>query len=75
MGGIGSVTYGKVPQGYQQIYPENGAAPTIIEGQHYYVRIVTNNANGADGYFMVQNGKALFNKIESELPAETSISK
>jgi hypothetical protein len=75
VGKIGSVTYGKVPEGYQQVYPEKGDAPAIIEGQHYYVRIVTSNANGADGYFMVQNGKALFDPIESELPAETNVSK
>ena len=75
VGRIGSVTYGKVPEGYKQIYPEKGEAPAIIEGQHYYVRIVTSNANGADGYFMVQNGKALFDPIESELPAETNVSK
>ena len=72
---IGSVIYGKVPEGYEQIYPEKGEAPPIIEGQHYYVRVVTSNANGADGYFMVLNGKALFDPIESELPNETSVSK
>ena len=74
VGSIASVTYGKVPKGYRQIYPEKGEAPPIIEGQHYYVRLVTSNANGADGYFMVQNGKALFDSIESELPPETSAS-
>jgi hypothetical protein len=75
VGNLGSVTYGKIPEGYEQIYPEKGEAPPIIEGQHYYVRIVTSNANGADGYFMVLNGKALFDPIESELPEETKPSK
>jgi len=69
---IGAVTYGKVPEGYTQIYPEEGEAPTIREGQHYYVRVVTSDANGADGYFMILNGKALFDPIESNLPAETT---
>ena len=63
---------GEVPEGYTQIYPEEGEAPTIREGQHYYVRVVTSDANGADGYFMILNGKALFDPIESKLPAETT---
>jgi hypothetical protein len=72
---IGSVTYGKVPEGYKQIYPETGEAPPIVEGLHYYVRVVTSEANGADGYFMLLNGKALFDPIDSELRKETKVSK
>ena len=67
---IGSVTYGKVPEGYMQKYPESGEAPKLNEGEHYYVHVVTSNANGADGYFMILNGKALFAKYESQLPKE-----
>jgi predicted RNA-binding protein with TRAM domain len=61
------VAYGKIPEGYAQIYPERGEAPPIVEGEHYYVRIVTANANGDDGYFMLRNGKVIFAKYESEL--------
>ena len=70
VGDIGSITYGKVPEGYRQQYPENGEAPLLNEGEHYYVRVVTSNANGADGYFMILKGQAIFAKYESELPDE-----
>ncbi|MFL6211510.1 MAG: hypothetical protein ACJ74W_21860 [Pyrinomonadaceae bacterium] len=72
---IGSVAYGEVPDGYEQKYPESGKAPPIVEGQHYYVHIVTANANGADGYFMMLNGKAIFDPIEPNLPEEMKASK
>ena len=65
---ISPVTYGVVPDGFEQIYPERGAAPSLVEGQRYYVRIVTSQANGDDGYFTIQNGKVSFAKYESELP-------
>jgi hypothetical protein len=65
-----SVTYGKVPDGYRQKYPESGEAPVLEEGEHYYVRVVTSSANGDDRYFMILNGKVLFAKSPLELPAE-----
>jgi hypothetical protein len=71
VGRIGSVTYGKVPDGYGQKYPESGAAPILDEGEHYYVRVTTSNANGDDGYFMIIGGKTVFAKYESELPEES----
>ena len=72
---LGSVTYGKTPEGYLQKYPESGEAPPLNEGEHYYIDIITTNANGVDGYFMIHNGKALFAKYRSQLPKEINLSK
>ncbi len=54
---LGAVTYGQVPEGYKQKYPENGEAPPLKEGERYNIRIATFNANGVDKYFMIRNGK------------------
>lgn len=54
---LGPITYGKVPAGYKQIYPEQGEAPPLVEGERYNVRIATFNANGVDKFFIIRNGK------------------
>jgi hypothetical protein len=56
---LSPVTYGNVPDGYIQIYPESGMAPPLIEGERYNIRVVTFDANGADKYFVIRNGKAV----------------
>jgi hypothetical protein len=48
---IGAITYGSVPIGYNQVYPKNRAAPSLVEGEHYYIRVDTANANGAEKFF------------------------
>jgi hypothetical protein len=42
-----------------QVYPEQGEAPPLVEGERYYVWVWTNNANGAAKYFVIRDGKAL----------------
>ena len=55
---LGPITYGKVPDGYIQIYPAPGqAAPSLVEGERYNIRIATNNANGVDKFFVIREGK------------------
>lgn len=55
---LGPITYGKVPDGYIQIYPEQGqAVPPLVEGERYNIRIATNNANGVDKFFVIREGK------------------
>ena len=56
-GRLGPVTYGKVPQGYKQVYPEHGEVPQLVEGERYNIRIATFNANGVDKFFVIRNGK------------------
>lgn len=65
---IGPITYGVVPSGFQQIYPESGTAPPLTEREHYYVRAVVSEANGDDGYFVINKGVVAFRKYESDLP-------
>ncbi len=54
---MGAITYGQVPPGYKQIYPENGMAPPLIEEKVYNIRIAANNAPGIIKDFMIKNGK------------------
>lgn len=57
---LGVITYGKVPDGYIQIYPEKGETlPELIEGQQYHVFFDTVGANGANIYFEIKQGKLI----------------
>lgn len=56
---LSPLTYGKVPAGYVQKYPEQGEAPPLTEGEVYYVRVDTNNANGAFKHFVLKQGKVV----------------
>lgn len=54
---LSPLTYGVVPDGFEQIYPERGEAPRLVEGEKYYVRVVTSGANGDSKDFIIRNGK------------------
>lgn len=55
---LGPITYGKVPDGYVQVFPEQGqTAPPLVEGERYNIRIATNNAKGVDKFFVIREGK------------------
>jgi hypothetical protein len=54
---IGPITYGKVPEGYKQEYPESGEAPPLIEGESYNIRVATADADGVDKFFIIRKGK------------------
>src|SRR4030095_3723612 len=57
---LGVITYGKVPDGYRQLYPEKGETlPELIEGQKYHVFFDTTSANGAHIYFEIKQGKLI----------------
>jgi hypothetical protein len=59
---VSPVTYGKVPDGYVQVYPAHGEAALLVEGEHYHVQIVTDSANGDNGHFTIKNGSVKFAK-------------
>lgn len=56
---LGSIIYGRVPEGYVQVYPEHGDAPPLIEGQKYHAFFDTVNANGARVHFTIRDGKVV----------------
>jgi hypothetical protein len=64
VGRLSPITYGKVPDGYTQVYPEQGqAAPPLVEGERYNIRIATNNANGVNKSFEIRQGKAVVSEF------------
>lgn len=67
---LSPLSYGEIPKGYRQIYPEQGSAPTLTDEGIYYIQIDTNNAPGASGYFVIRSGKFKFVRTESELTKE-----
>ena len=54
---VGTVTYGQVPEGFVQKYPESGDPPPLVEGARYNVRIMTDNAAWAYQVFQIKDGK------------------
>ena len=54
-----SITYGEIPTGYVQKYPEQGKAPPLVDGQHYGVFFDTVNGNGAHVYFTYRDGRII----------------
>jgi hypothetical protein len=56
---LGPITYGIVPKGYVQVYPEKGEAPPLVEGERYFVQALTVDANGAATHFTISNGNAV----------------
>jgi hypothetical protein len=54
-----SITYGKVPEGWKQVYPANGKPEPLIEGKFYKVAAPSYNANFKTGYFTIKNNKAV----------------
>ena len=57
---IGAITYGVVPPGYRQSYPENGAAPLALQpGNKYEYWFDTTNAPHARSYFVIRDLRAV----------------
>jgi len=52
---LSPITYGRVPPGYVQVYPEQGEAPPLVERETYFIDISTNGANGVRMNFTLQN--------------------
>jgi hypothetical protein len=60
-----SITYGTVPSGWTQEFPNNGAAPQpLTEGVIYIASAIDNFYNGGNLHFIIQNGKAV--KVSGE---------
>ena len=56
---VGPITYGKVPDGYEQIKPSVGLAVPLMEGEKYFYDVLTRNAPGAAGYLEIRNSQAI----------------
>jgi hypothetical protein len=56
---LGTITYGKVPKGYRQVYPEHGEAPKLVEGERYYIYVSTAEAKGVGKYFRIRDNKVV----------------
>jgi len=64
---VGKVTYGVVPKGYKQVFPETGASPEgIVPGARYSFYCETTNAPHAGGLFALKNGLAI--KLNERVP-------
>lgn len=56
--GIDTITYGQVPKGYIQVYPENGGPPPVLnEKESYTIRLDTANAPGIVKRFKIRDDK------------------
>ena len=53
------ITYGKVPEGFIQVFPEKGMPPPLIEGKMYAIGGPAYNANGGSIWFVIRDGKSV----------------
>ena len=57
---LGSIKYGVVPKGYEQVYPEKGMSPPgLVVGEKYEYWFQTSNAPHARAYFEIRDNKAV----------------
>jgi len=56
---IGAITYGQVPSGLIQIYPEKGSPPPLVEGDLYNVHLEPDNSHSYNTFFSIREGKIL----------------
>jgi hypothetical protein len=54
---IGSITYGRVPDGLTQVYPEHGPPVALVEGDLYNVHLEPNDSYSFNTYFSIRGGK------------------
>jgi len=56
---ISAITYGKMPEGFRQIRPNEGNPLQLLEGKYYCVYVPSYNAGSHSTCFQIQDGKAL----------------
>ena len=57
--GLPRITYGQLPQGFEQVVPSVGAAPALQEGKVYAASGPRIEVPDAFVMFRIQNGKAV----------------
>jgi len=66
---LSPITYGEVPDDYDQTYPKKGPPPPLIEGDRYLIHIETFDASPFIGYMTSITVRLSLSLIERE-PSE-----
>jgi hypothetical protein len=53
------ITYGVLPDGYEQVKPTVGSAPPLAEGLKYFYEVETTSAPGTAGFVEIRNSRAV----------------
>jgi len=54
------ITYGELPKGFRQAYPDDNSPPLpLLEGKYYVISVPSHNANSHTTYFIVRNGNVV----------------
>lgn len=56
---VTSITYGKVPNGFRQEFPESREPPMLIEGAVYKINAITKSGNHGYATITISNGRIL----------------
>jgi hypothetical protein len=55
----GAITYGKIPDGFVQRYPESGEALPLFEGGNFNIHLLIKDAGGVNMFFTLHDGKIM----------------
>jgi hypothetical protein len=74
--GLPQITYGEVPEGFEQLVPSDGTPPALQEGKVYAASGPRVEVPEAFVMFRIQNGKAIrmSSKLTQRLPANGELS-
>jgi hypothetical protein len=56
---VGPLTYGQVPEGFEQWVPRSGEVPPIVEGETYHIHLRTKNGPAVSRFFVLREGKII----------------
>ena len=56
---LGPLTYGQVPEGFEQYVPRSGEAPPLVEGETYGIQLRTKNGPAFSIFFALREGKII----------------
>jgi hypothetical protein len=55
----GSITYGQLPEGFRQVYPEHGAPPLLFDEGLFGASLQVRGKGGANFSFTIRKGKVI----------------
>lgn len=56
---VSPISYGKVPEGFLQVYPEGGPPPPLFEGGRFAFSLVVEGGDAVNALFTIRQNKVV----------------